>query len=76
MKADYQALSTIICQKFERMSKAASTGNYSLSPLQDRAWGRISLLHTAGTIKNKTDTLRTQVSISLNHLGASFLCLL
>jgi hypothetical protein len=46
MTADYQALSTVICQKFERMSKVASTGNYSLSPPQDRATGRLSLLHT------------------------------
>jgi len=46
MTADYQALSTVIYQKFEQMSKVASTGNYSLSPPQDRAWDRLSLLHT------------------------------
>ncbi len=51
MTADYQALSTVICQLFERMSKVASTGNYSLSPPQDRAADRLSLLHTAGTIR-------------------------
>jgi hypothetical protein len=32
MTADYKALSIVICQKFERMSKVASIGNYSLSP--------------------------------------------
>ena len=32
MTVDYKALSTVICQKFERMSKVASIGNYSLSP--------------------------------------------
>ena len=47
MTADYQALSTVIYQKFERMSKVASIGNYSLSPPQDRATAHLSLIYTA-----------------------------